>query len=596
MINVSLYIKALTKVNMSAATFGAFIVDNSEAIAISGSIVYPYIKVERLRSYTTLQVAARTTEQISLDLRLSPDRFDILSSLASGRSRVSFMTGTKNWGKFQITALSRSLPSHVGLLKVQVELTQVEAIASTGDFTPLSEPFGSFGLLDILKQELLSSLDLSLDYPQVQLGRLQSFPKIQNAGDNLEVIVCALRFDTLYNTVSPFKRLDTVRALADFYSFYSLVLGGVNYGDFVVDKINWELERQDKNGEAIALKCNLSLLQSPVGLPPRLPIITSLLVNGVEKVTGLAIAITSITYVDPITGGMSLLELEFDAEVAGIPVEGDTIRIMWKYQGESNATLMDTGLHKCDRPQRTYTPDVVSIGAQSFDFGLQLNSVQPITYNSSSLSGIVNNIASLFGLTAISDAATVTAGTTDTTTGTVKVTGSSYLEILNSIADDYGYRVRIKYGSLIFQSYAGLESGGARFSLTPSDCTSASFTTKVKGTYRQVFVPYKTGSATITDTSVAHNDILDLRSPNVYYQDVNSALARSAGALKEFNSQRHTGAIAIEGNYLAESGYNINLVSWRESVDNGKFQITKATHKISAQSGWMTELEARKVF
>lgn len=579
----------------SIANLGDFLVDSTEAIAISGSITYPYIKIARLRNYTTLQIGAKTTEEINLELQLTPERYDQLDLVAALRTKSTFNTGSKSWGKFQITRLSRT-KSRTGL-RVSVQLGQTEAIATIGDFSPLPNPYGNFGLLDILKEELLDSINLSLEYPQVQLPRVQNFPKIQDAGDDLEEIELQLKFDALYNfSISPFKRLDTVRALGDFYSFYTLVLGGDGYGDFVLSKINWEINRQDKEGEAIALTASLSLLQSPVGFPPRLPIIVSFLVNGVEKVNTLAIAITSITFTDPITGGMSLLELEFDAEVAGVPSEGDTVQLKWRYSEDPAGNIVDTGIHKCDRPSRRYTPDVVTIGAQSFDYGLQLNSVQPITYSGFALSGIVQDIATRFGLTNVSDAVGITAGTSDIATGTVKVTGNSYLEILQAIASDYGYRTRIKYGSLIFQSYTGLESGGIRFSLTPGDCTSANFTTKVKGTYRQIFIPHKTGSATVTDTTIPHNDVLDMRSPNLFYQDLNAALQRSQGALKEFNTQRHTGQITIEGNYLAESGYNLNLVGWRDSTDNGKFQITQVVHKVSATTGWMTDLDIRKVY
>lgn len=584
----------------SVLGFGDFLFDSSEVLSASGSIEYPYIKIQRLRSFTTLQIGAKTTESIEVRALLSFARFDVLDSLAAVRSRLTFSLAGKNWGSFRIESIRQSIRFD-GQIDATITFGQTTAVVASGDFSTLPNAIGSFGLVDFLKEELLNPIGATLDYPTAVLARLQNFPKIQDAEDGLINLTLSMKFDKLYNiNPAPVTRLDTFRALGDTYSFYTLLIKGVNYGDYVLQRIAWDVQQVDGAGaSAIAINCNLNLLQSPQFFPPRLPKIFSFLVNNIERVATLAPVLTSLTFQDPIDGGTSLLELEFDAEAAGLPVEGDIIRIKFGYDQEGSlpsTNLLDTGLHRCDRPIRRYTPDIVTIGSQSYDYSLSVNTIQQVIFSQSTLSGILTVIAANFGLTLSSNAAAVVVGTANDTTSNVVVSASTYLELLQQLALDYGYAFRIKYGTLSFQDYDTLDTQGQTFGLTPTDCVAAEFTTKVKGTYRTAFFPAQTGSsASVVDTSIPNNDSLDFR-PTPYYDDINSAARRSKGELRKYNRKRHEGTITIEGRYNAIAGINILLVSFRDSSDNDTFQVNQATHKITATGGWVTELQIRKVF
>ena len=582
----------------SVLTFGDFLFDSSELLSISGSIEYPYIKIARLRSFTTLQIGAKTTESIELRALLTPARLDVLDSLAAVRSRSRLIIGGKNWGDFRIESLKESIRFD-GNIQVTVGLGQTTAVTANGDFSSLPSSIGSFGIVDLLREELLNPLEYTLNYPSAVLARLQNFPKIQDAGDDTSEVALELKFDSLYNiNPTPITRLDTFRALGDTYSFYTLIIKGVTYGDYVLRRIAWDITDLGAGGQINTISSSINLLESPQFFPPRLPKIFSFLVNNVEKVSTLANVVTSLTFQDPIDGGTSLLELEFDAEASGLPVEGDTIRIKFGYDQEGSlpsTNLLDTGLHRCDKPLRRYTPDTVTIGAQSYDYNLALNSQQSVVFTQQQLNNILTSIAGTFGLTFSGDPATVIVGTTDNTANNVSVSAGSYFELLQQLALDYGYAFRVKYGTLFFRDYDTLDAQSPSFGLTPTDCTAAEMTSKVRGTYRTAFFPYKTGSASLVDTSIPNNDSLDFR-PSPYYQDVNSAVRRSKGELRKYNRQKQEGTITIEGRYDAIAGINIQLVSFRESVDNGVFQVNQATHKITATGGWLTELQIRKVF
>lgn len=581
---------------MAIANFGSFYIEASELIEVSGSIEYPYIKFGRLRNYTTLQVAAKTREKINLQLVFSNNaqaRNGELEALGALRSQATLNIGSKNWGKYQIESITRS----VGIgdrQEVTVVLAQTEQIVAIADFTSQVNVIGNYGLFEIRKEELLEGVDWNLSYPVVELERIQSFPKIQNAGDDLREVKAKLRFDKSYN-FSPILRLDTIRVLADFYVFYDLTVLGIDYGDYVARSLDWQYKLLDSIGDAQQIDVVVSLLQSPTGLPPKLPIINSILINGVERGFELGGGINSITFQDPIDGN-SLLEVEFDAAVVGIPVEGDTIRITWKYSGDANS--LDTGILKCDRPIRRYTPDTITVGAQSLNWSSAIDSQRYITYTNTQLNTIISAIATLFSLTLTSNAATIIPGIAPNISSSVVIEGNSYFEILNSLGRDYGYAVKLRYDKISFQSISGLEAVATQFLLTPTDCLSAEFIQKVRDTYSQAIFPYKgtNTSATVVDSSSPGGSILDFRTGNQFWNDLNAAIARSNGELKYYNAQRHIGTIEIEGRFDAISGNNIQLASFDNVNDNGKFMIIKSTHKLTATSGWTATLDIRKVF
>lgn len=574
------------------ASFSTFNFDKSELTGIAGEIQYPYIKFPRLRNYTTLQIAAKTRETITIKAIFTDStRFSALSTLAAIRSKATLMLGNKDWGQFVIERLRRRIDSR-DVMVVDIEFNQTSQVMSVGNYISSPNSVGSFGLFELGPSELLDELSEELTYPTIELARFQNFPKIQNGGDDLKEIDLKLRFSSLYNT-NPQERLDSLRVLADTYSFYQLIILGRNYGNYVVQSLRWTA-----SPIIDILEVSVGLLQSPTGIPPRQPVIFSFVVNSVQKVTTLAPALTSLTYQDPITGGTSILELEFDAQATGLPVEGDAIEIVWGYSDAPTNQRLNSGTHKCDRPVRRYSPDIVTIGTQSYDYGLSLNSQQPITYLNQQLNNIISNIATHFSITLTSNATTIIAGTTTTTTGNVTVAGDSYFKILTDLARDYGYRMQFKFGNLYFQSYSSLAANPTAFTLTPTDCLSAEFITKIRGLYSQCIIPYKgTNTAgTVVDTNIPNNDILDFRTGNIFWQDLAAALARSSGELKHYNKERHVGTIVIEGRYNAISGNNLQLTSFDNSNDNAKFQIEKATHRLSATGGWLCELEIRKVF
>lgn len=581
---------------MAIANFGSFYIEASELIKVSGQIDYPYIKFPRLRNYTTLQIAAKTREKIDLQLVFTDnaqDRNDELETLGALRSQSTLNIGSKNWGKYQIESISRSV-DFGNRQEVTVTLTQTEQITPTGDFGLQTNVIGNYGLFSIKREELLEGVKWDLNYPTIELERLQSFPKIQNAGDDLKELQAKLRFDESYNAY-PMLRLDTIRVLADFYVFYNLTVLGIDYGDYVVKSLAWEYKLLTSIGDAKQLDVTVSLLQSPTGLPPKLPVIDSILVNGIQKVLELGGGINSITFEDALDNN-SLLEIEFDAAVTGIPGEGDTIRIVWKYSGDAN--VLDTGLMMCDRPLRKYTPDTVTVGAQSLNWTSTIDTQQYISYSNTQLNTIVSAIASTYSLTLTSNAATIIAGVAPNTSSAVLVEGNSYYEILTDLARDYGYAIRLRYDKLFFQSISGLETAATQFLLTPTDCLSAEFIQKVRDTYSQAIFPYKgiNTSATVVDSSSPAGSILDFRTGNQFWNDATAAIARSSGELKFYNTKRHTGTIGIEGRWDATASNNIQLAGFDNVSDNGKFMINKATHSLSATQGWQTQLEIRKVF
>jgi phage protein D len=574
------------------AYLGSLAINSDELLRVENSLEYQYIKMQRLSNYPILQIASKGSGTCILLIKFpSTARYRTLQDLADSRITLNVIINNSDYGSFIIQKLSSSINTldHVTTI---VELSQVNFTMNVATIIQnQARIIGSLGSFDITQNDIIQGLKIDADYPLSSLPRLNNKPKLQVEGDSPRSINLNFRFrkqdDSNYD-----DRYRALTILAENQGRYPLFLLGIDYGQYVIERIQSVMRIEG------IIDVSMQLLGSPLGVPKR-PKIFSFVVNSVQKVNQLAPLISSINYQDPISGGTSSLDIEFDAEADSIPIEGDSIEIKWGYEGDIEDRWLNTGTHKCDYPQRQFSsnnPSTITISSQSYDYRMGLNSQTIVTYRNLNLRGIIYDIASLFNLNVVGNiSSTIIPGTSNDSSSTVEVKESSYTEVLKRLANNFGYRLKMKLGNIYFQKYFDLENDLIVTGISTTDCLSAEFITRTKGIYQRAFAAYKntSSSASIVADSPT-TDYLDLR-PEGFYNDINTALARSAGALKITNRQRHTGKISVEGKSIYHAGVNIGILGF-DTVDKGKYQIDAVTHKLSPSRGWTSELELIKIF
>ena len=327
------------------------------------------------------------------------------------------------------------------------------------------------------------------------------------------------------------------------------------------------------------------------------PEIKSVVVNAVNVTSQMNAAIASVTFSD--VYGVSTVDMELvTSQIVTPPKIGDFIEIKFGYAGSTE--LINTGTMKVDDVVRQYGPDVTVIGARAYDYGIGLAAKGKILYSNSSLSSIVQSIATRFSLTLVtSGISTAIAGTRDTLgTGFVSVeSDESWLAVLNKeLADTYGYALNLRLGELNFENYRTLDQLAPVGVITSTGMIRQPNFRESLASFSSAIAKSKNGyTITVTDSNITQvSNALDL-SAEGFYDSINSAELRALGALIAANKDRHVGRVRVPGSITLLAGKTVS-VSPAGTIDDGIYAIDQAVHTVSKQSGWLTDLTLRKTY
>lgn len=328
---------------------------------------------------------------------------------------------------------------------------------------------------------------------------------------------------------------------------------------------------------------------------PRKIIITSFVVNTVQRVDELAKHITDITYSDPLEAAASRLEITFGVTepIANLHIN-NFIEVKFRYH--TDTTDFNTGTHKIDSVERGMNPGSYSIGAIAYDFQLGLTSVKTWKYVNATLSTIVNNIAAQ-----PTPALSVQGDPNNTLlvgTSTSNVVGSSVTEeertalaLLKKLALKYGYAFNLKYGQLRFESFELLGSRAAVKTYTNTDLNKGTrYNANALGTLKSSLAYYQ---AADTSSAISYVDNGAYKQESItldnegFYRTSDAALLRSKGALREANLRQDTGKLEVEGEVFLYAGKRITLLNGSSFVD---YLIDKAYHRLN-KDGWRCSLD-----
>lgn len=328
---------------------------------------------------------------------------------------------------------------------------------------------------------------------------------------------------------------------------------------------------------------------------PRRIIITSFVVNAIQRRDELVASITDITYSDPLEAAASRLEITFGVTqpIANLNIN-NFIEVKFKYS--TDAQEFNTGTHKIDSVERGMNPGTWMIGAIAYDFQLGLASIKSWKYTNSTLSSIVNNIAGQTTpvLTVQGDPdSSLLVGTSQS-----NVVGSAVVEeertalaLLKKLAQKYGYAFNLKYGQLRFESFELLSARAAVANYTNTDLNKGTkYQASALGTLRTALAYYQDPTPltyiSYIDNGAYKQDSVSFDNEG-YYRTQAAALLRSKGGLREANLRQDGGKLELEGETFLYAGRRIQLLNGSNFVS---YLIDRAYHRLN-KDGWRCSLD-----
>lgn len=333
----------------------------------------------------------------------------------------------------------------------------------------------------------------------------------------------------------------------------------------------------------------------------RKPYIKSFFINDTESVTTLTPFIRSLEFDSKLIGATSTLSVEFLFGNGSVPNidTGDEILVTIGYQGTSDE--LDTGIFTVDRIDFTYSPNIMTVGATTYDFGLGFSGTANISYANATLRAIVGTqatapIVDLIVYPNLLTIDTFVAGTRDDdASGDFLVSSKNRLSLLSELGDAYAYVFNLRGNTLIFDKYEDMEGRSVSGTLTPSSCSpGVTFDDNRAQQIKEAWAEYVgSGFSIIQDQSSPNPDIVDLRSEG-FYASKSAADRRALGEIKRRNTTFWIGNIQTEGSSIYQAGNNLTLSGWQNGLD-GKWNIIRAVHELSPSRGWSVDLEIRKI-
>lgn len=336
------------------------------------------------------------------------------------------------------------------------------------------------------------------------------------------------------------------------------------------------------------------------------PIISYVSINSSVGTTSIGNYISDFSYTEEPGFGRSHCEFTLDPSATLIPQIGDAVEIQVKYSSDPAPNNITTGTHKVNDVIYDHVRKVYNIGMSAFDFnGGALNEIG-YSYDNASIRAIVDTQATQLSLTVnnlsgISGAIAGFQAQNSSSQTVYRFSGKTRAEILETLAQQYGFLLRVKAGTIFFYDFLDFENASPVLTLSPTSIASDS-TAQVRfstdGVYSAVRVQYMSGGSPITsDLNIEYanvtNRILNLQSKGILYNG-ESAARFAYGAAKDNNKEQQVFTATTEGNWLYVLGAIIQLSGF--SQGNHKYFLRRCVHTLRQSDSWRTMIELQRVF
>jgi len=319
-----------------------------------------------------------------------------------------------------------------------------------------------------------------------------------------------------------------------------------------------------------------------------------LVYQGVNITADISRMVLSISYVDELGGRAGDLEVELEDrekrwQGAWFPQQGDGVSLLIGYGGEQ---LLPCGDFQVDDLELQGPPDVFHLRCLPAWITPSLRTRNSLGYENQTLPQIAATVAARHGMSVVGAPAAL-----DVSYLRVTQKQETDLEFLHRIAREHDYDFTVRGTQLVFYARAALEAQPAALTLQRKDVVRFSFISKTHRVYRQAQVSYfdPYGKRLYTQTvqaipAVAAGDTLKLAAR---CENGQQALERAGAALHEANRLLVTGHLVAPGTTLLVAGNNVDLSGW--GAMDGTYLIERARHHLSRATGYLTEVDVRRV-
>lgn len=324
--------------------------------------------------------------------------------------------------------------------------------------------------------------------------------------------------------------------------------------------------------------------------------------DGVDISEDISKHVLSITYTDKVEGESDELEITLEDSDGRwrsdwYPEKGSKISVQIGY---ADSELVDCGSFEIDDIELSGPPDVVSIRALAAGIKGKLRTKRSSAHEKKTLKQIAEAIASKNGLS-------VTGEIDDITIDRVTQHRETDLGFLKRISAEYGHVFSVRDKQLVFTTIFKLEEGEAKATVDRQDISRYSLRDKTDETYKDAEVKYhnpvekkvvdtkynvetKTNAEGVTYKEISKGDTLVI---NTKAENKQQADKKAKAALHKANSRTCEGSLSMEGNPILLAGNNFTLTGM--GAFSGKFHIEKSTHRIDRGSGYITELDIKRI-
>jgi phage protein D len=287
---------------------------------------------------------------------------------------------------------------------------------------------------------------------------------------------------------------------------------------------------------------------------------------------------------------LALEDVDRRWQAAWYPQFGDTLRVELGYTG---APLLPCGEFEIDEVELSGPPDTVRIKALAAGIKRSVRTRNGRAYENVTLGEVAKTIAKRNKLTL---EGTIEPIRIERLTQVYETD----LTFLKRVADLYGYSFAVRDRKLCFFKRTELKAAAPTLVIHRRDVTSYRFQDKVRGVVVACTTAYhdpKTKAvktATVEDQQAPGNahsaDELKL---NTRAENEQQARLQADAALDKANEDQTGGSLSLPGQTALTAGVNVRIDGF--GAMDGKYTVTRASHRISRSSGYSTDIEVKRV-
>ncbi len=317
----------------------------------------------------------------------------------------------------------------------------------------------------------------------------------------------------------------------------------------------------------------------------------SLIYAGADITAEVAPEAVSIAYADFDHGKSDEVELKLNDRAhlwkgSWRPAKGDAMALEIGWAG---GALLPCGKFEVDEISWEGPPDVVSIRGLAAPISAELRTERTRAFENKTLRQIAGQIASEHGLTLEGE---IEGGPMERVTQYVE----RDLEFLRRLAGEYDHVFSVREKMLYFSKAGDLERQAPAASISRGEMGRFSFQDSSHRVYKACTLSYhdpetsRLIKVTVAAEGVTTGDVLEVKAR---VESEAQARIRAAAELKRANARALTGRISLRGDPRLMAGVAIEIPDL--GALSGRYFIEASRHRIERRSGYVTEVELRRV-